>query len=101
MKDQTNPFLKFSEWYTEHNKEAHIYPDSVSLGTASASGRVAVRTVLLKTYSEQGFTFFTNYNSRKAADLESNQQAALLFYWPESERQVRIEGRVVKIRPEE
>lgn len=87
-----NPFLQFDKWYREHLAGRDRIPESVYLGTSSPDGRVSVRTVLLKDYGETGFTFFTNYNSKKGMQLDSNKYAALLFYWPEKNRQVRIEG---------
>ncbi len=87
-----DPFIQFECWYREHLSSGIAIPESVSLGTASADGKVSVRTVLLKDYGEKGFIFFTNYNSKKGDQLASNRQASLLFYWPESARQVRIEG---------
>lgn len=92
-----NPVTQFDSWYREHLSYGYDIPESVYLGTASAAGRVSVRTVLLKDYGETGFTFFTNYRSRKALQLDSNNNAALLFYWPEKGRQVRIEGFAEKI----
>ena len=64
-------------------------------------GRVSARTVLLKDYSDKGFVFFTNYGSRKGHQLSDNKRAALLFYWPESGRQIRIEGITEKVSEEE
>lgn len=96
-----DPFVLFDKWYKTHLKFGSAIPDSVSLATASSSGQVSVRTVLLKDYSEKGFTFFTNYKSKKGAQLDSNPNAALLFYWPENGRQVRIEGVVEKISEQE
>lgn len=96
-----DPFVLFDNWYKTHLKFGSAIPDSVSLATASSSGQVSVRTVLLKDYSEKGFTFFTNYKSKKGAQLDSNPNAALLFYWPENGRQVRIEGVVEKISEQE
>ena len=87
-----NPVTQFDIWYREHLSFGNDIPESVSLGTVSADGKVSVRTVLLKDYGESGFTFFTNYRSKKARQLASNSSAALLFYWPEKGRQVRIEG---------
>jgi pyridoxamine 5'-phosphate oxidase len=92
-----DPFVQFTKWYSEHLEEGAAIPDAVSLGTASASGRVSLRTVLLKGYNENGFVFFTNYNSKKGVQLSENHFAALLFYWPESGRQVRIEGITEKV----
>jgi pyridoxamine 5'-phosphate oxidase len=98
---ESNPFVQFGKWYREHLSAGIDIPDSVSLGTAFSDGRVSVRTVLLKGYDETGFLFFTNYKSKKGRQIESNPQAALLFHWPESGRQIRIEGSVIKISEEE
>jgi pyridoxamine 5'-phosphate oxidase len=92
-----NPFIQFDLWYKEHLASGTANADSVSLGTAFADGRVSVRTVLLKEFDEAGFVFFTNYNSKKGSQLSENSRAALLFYWPGSDRQVRIEGVAFKI----
>jgi pyridoxamine 5'-phosphate oxidase len=95
------PFVQFKTWYEEHLLSGIEIPDSVTLATASAEGRVSARTVLLKEYNDNGFVFFTNYKSRKGIQLSSNPRAALLFYWPESGRQVRIEGYTEKITEDE
>jgi len=71
------------------------------LATASANGRPTARTVLLKGVDQQGFSFYTNYESMKGKQLSENPHAALLFYWPQFERQVRIEGTVEKLSREE
>jgi pyridoxamine 5'-phosphate oxidase len=92
-----DPFTQFKTWYDEHLAYGIAIPDSVALGTSTPDGHVAVRTVLLKDYDETGFIFYTNYKSRKGRQLLSNPKAALLFYWPESCRQVRIEGVTEKI----
>ncbi len=92
-----NPFIQFDIWYRNHQTSGLAEPSAVSLGTASDKGQVSVRTVLLKDYSENGFIFYTNYESKKGMQLKSNNYAALLFYWPESGRQVRIEGKVEKV----
>jgi pyridoxamine 5'-phosphate oxidase len=98
---EPDPFILFDAWYKENLDSGILPPNSVSLGTASTDGRVSVRTVLLKGYSEKGFVFFTNYNSRKGSHLSSNPMAALLFYWPELSRQIRIEGMVSKVSEKE
>ncbi len=96
-----NPFVQFDIWYKEHlNSEVKI-PEAVSLGTTDSGGRVSLRTVLLKDFDKRGFVFFTNYNSKKGIQLASNPRVALLFYWPESARQIRIEGYVIKVSEEE
>ena len=96
-----DPFVQFKTWYAAHIGSGEAIPDSVTLATSSKDGRVSARTVLLKDYSDKGFVFFTNYNSRKGIQLFSNPQAALLFYWPESGRQVRIEGITEKVSEED
>ncbi len=94
-----NPFIQFDRWYRQHLSLDLRIPEAAYLGTASSDGKVSVRTVLLKNYSEAGFVFFTNYKSRKGSQLASNRNAALLFYWPEMNRQVRIEGIAEKVPP--
>lgn len=96
-----DPYVQFRSWYNEHLAAGIAIADSVSLGTAWSDGRISVRTVLLKDFNENGFVFFTNYESRKGSQLTSNPWAALLFYWPESARQVRIEGLTEKISDED
>ncbi len=96
-----DPYIQFEIWYKERLNSGTEVPDAVSLGTATPSGKVSVRTVLLKEFDEKGFVFYTNYNSRKASHLLSNHRAALLFYWPESGRQVRIEGVTIRVSEEE
>ncbi len=73
----------------------------VALATADASGRPSTRMVLLRGVDERGFVFYTNYNSRKAQDLAANPYAALCFHWPTIEEQIRIEGAVERVAPEE
>ena len=96
-----DPFVQFDRWYREHLAEVTIYPESFSLGTSTVEGRVSVRTVLLKEYGPAGFVFFSNYESKKGKQLEDNPDVSMLFYWPESARQIRIEGRAEKISPVE
>jgi pyridoxamine 5'-phosphate oxidase len=98
---EKKPFKQFDLWYRERLSAGIEIPDSVSLGTGSADGRISVRTVLLKEYNKNGFVFFTNYNSKKGAQLLSNPKAAMLFHWAESGRQVRVEGSVSKLTVEE
>lgn len=96
-----DPFTQFDIWYTERLRTGIEVPDAVILGTSTSSGRVSVRVVLLKEYNEKGFVFYTNYQSRKARHLRSNHHAAFVFYWPESKRQIRIEGVIIKVEDEE
>jgi pyridoxamine 5'-phosphate oxidase len=96
-----SPFVQFGKWFQERLDAGIDVPDAVSLGTSSVDGSVSLRTVLLKEYGQSGFGFFSNYLSRKGNQLEKNPQAALLFYWPEFSRQIRIEGLVNKVSAEE
>lgn len=92
-----NPYDKFDEWFQKAVKSEPADPNAMTLATSSAAGQPSARTVLMKSFDESGFVFYTNYNSRKARDFLQNPQAALLFYWKSLERQVRIEGRVEKV----
>jgi pyridoxamine 5'-phosphate oxidase len=88
------PLPLFTRWYGE--AEAAALPDynAVALATATEDGAPSVRIVLLRGFDERGFVFFTNYRSRKARELAVNARAALVFYWPQLKRQIRIEGLV-------
>jgi pyridoxamine 5'-phosphate oxidase len=92
-----DPFLQFGKWYSERESEDVAFPNAFSLATATLNGDVSVRTVLLKDFTNAGFVFFTNYSGRKGRQLAENGKAAMLFYWPDPGRQVRIEGSVEKI----
>jgi len=96
-----DPFIQFKKWYKEHLASANEIPDSVTIATAGPDGHVSARTVLLKDFDEKGFIFYTNYTSRKGSQLAANPRAALLFYWQESGRQIRIEGIAEKIPEKE
>ena len=96
-----DPIIQFSKWYDKRLSLNLSVPNTMSLATISGNGSVSVRTLLLKGFDENGFVFFTNYESRKGKQLEVNPSAALLFYWPESGQQVRIEGSVTKVSQEE
>lgn len=94
------PFGQFASWFDEAMAAALPEPTAMTLATADADGRPSARVVLLKGV-DTGFVFYTNYESTKGRQLAANPQAALLFFWPELERQIRIEGRVEKLTPEE
>jgi pyridoxamine 5'-phosphate oxidase len=98
---EPDPFKQFEKWYKERLITKVNYPGSVTLATSTPDGHPSSRTVLLKDYSDAGFVFFTNYSSKKGKQLSQNPKAAMLFYWPESGRQVRIEGYVEKVSVEE
>lgn len=89
-----DPLPLFQRWLDEAIAADIHLPEAMTLATATPDGRPSARLVLLKQVDERGFVFFTNYKSTKAGDLDSNPQAALVFYWPQFERQVRVEGRV-------
>jgi pyridoxamine 5'-phosphate oxidase len=89
-----DPLEQFAAWFDEARGRGAVEPDAMALATATRDGEPSVRMVLMKDFDERGITFFTNYASRKAAELEQNRRAALLFHWPELGRQIRIEGGV-------
>ena len=96
-----DPMVQFGTWF-ENVVDANLYePNAMILATATREGLPSVRTVLLKGYDGRGFVFYTNYEGRKARELEANPACALLFYWGELERQVRIEGRAGRVPGEE
>jgi len=92
-----NPFSQFKKWYEEHLISGIATPEAMTLATASLDGKVSARTVLLKDFNDTGFVFYTNYKSKKSSQITSNSNAALLFYWSEAGRQVRIEGITEKV----
>jgi pyridoxamine 5'-phosphate oxidase len=94
---QPNPFNQFEKWFIEVLKVGLIEPNAMILATADAKANPSVRVVLLKELNKKGFTFFTNYGSRKGKNLSENSSASVLFFWTELERQVRIEGKIKKI----
>lgn len=87
-----NPFQQFDQWFQDALTAGIRDANAMTLATASLDGRPAARIVLLKGADDLGFVFFSNYQSRKGTELTENPRAALLFFWPELERQVRIEG---------
>ncbi len=87
-----DPFVQFDRWFNEAVKAAVPEPNAVSVATVAADGQPSLRTVLLKFYDRKGFVFYTNYGSRKARELDGNPRIALLFFWPELFRQVKIRG---------
>lgn len=90
------PLLQFERWWQEVIDSELEEPNAMTLATSTADGRPSARIVLLKSFSEEGFLFFTNYESRKGHELAENPRVTLLFFWKELERQVRIEGTVSK-----
>ena len=96
-----DPLELFDRWFTFAKKVGVYWPDSSSLATADAAGIPSIRMVLLKSYDQRGFVFYTNYESRKGRELGENPNAALAIYWNDLVRQVRILGRVEKVSTEE
>ena len=96
-----NPFRQFDAWFAQAVDAKLPEPNTMTLATVDSRGRPSARIVLIKGVDERGFMFFTNYESRKGRELADNPHASLLFYWIELERQVRIEGNVVKASPAE
>ena len=91
-----DPFEQFARWF-EQARATDPDPTAMTLATAASDGRPSARMVLLKDFDGRGFVFYTNYGSRKAGDIDGTHHAALLFYWPSLERQVRIEGTASRV----
>jgi len=96
-----DPIRQFKAWFDDAVGAKIPHADTMVLATATPDGVPSARVVLLKSVDERGFVFYTNYRSRKGKDLESNPHAALTFFWPELDRQVRIEGSVSRLTPTE
>lgn len=88
------PFEQFDKWFKEAVETKANEPNACVLSTVGEAGRPSARVVLLREYGKDGFALFTNYNSRKGKELHKNPYACLTFFWPELERQIRIEGKV-------
>jgi len=95
-----NPMRQFAHWF-EQVRHTEGDPTAMALATASPEGRPSVRMVLLKGIDDRGYILYTNYESRKAREMEATGRASLLFFWPSVERQVRIDGIVERISPVE
>jgi len=96
-----DPVARFREWFEAARAAGTEVPEAMTLATADAEGRPSARMVLLKSADERGFTFFTGYESRKGRELAENPRGALVFYWRELGRQVRVEGPVRRLPAEE
>lgn len=92
-----DPLLQFEHWFEQARAAALKEVNAMSLATVTSDGMPQVRTVLLKSFDQRGFVFFTNYQSAKAKELDANLKASILFPWLDLERQVRISGDVEKI----
>ncbi len=92
-----DPLLQFAEWFGQAQKTEIADPTAMTLATVDKSGQPSQRTVLLKYFDGKGFVFFTNFESRKAKEIENNAKVSLLFVWLDLERQVMVNGTAVKI----
>jgi len=92
-----DPVERFREWFREAEQAGVEVPEAMTLATASADGIPSARMVLLKDVDEEGFVFYSGYGSRKAGELEQNPRAALVFYWRQLGKQVRVEGQVERV----
>lgn len=97
---QTNPFELFEAWFEEAKESELNDPNAMALATATPEGAPSVRMVLLKGHGPEGFTFYTNAQSRKGAEIRANMQASLLFHWKSLRRQIRIEGPLTEVSSE-
>ena len=95
-----NPFDQFEKWLQEAIQHCKIEPNAMTLATVE-NGRPTTRVVLLKGFDERGLMFYSNYESRKGQEMDKNPFVCLNFWWPELERQVRVEGKVERLSEEE
>jgi len=96
-----DPVVQFGRWFEQAEQAGLLEPTAMTLATATPDGRPSARMVLLRGFDERGFCFYTNYESRKGIELAANPRAALVFWWGELERQVRVEGTVSTTSREE
>ena len=97
FEDEANPIVLFKKWFATAEKSETNDPNALSLATSSSDGIPSVRMVLLKNLSDQGFVFYTNFNSKKGNDLNNNPNASMCFHWKSIRRQVRVSGKVVVV----
>ncbi|MFN5793812.1 MAG: pyridoxamine 5'-phosphate oxidase [Bacteroidota bacterium] len=93
----SNPIVQFDLWMKEALNADIPEPHAMNVSTVSKEGKPSSRIVLLRNFSENGFVFYTNYNSKKGNDISENNSAAINFFWPQLERQIRIEGKLQKV----
>jgi len=96
-----NPLVLFNRWLEDAINAEVPEPTAMTVATSTFEGKPSARMMLLKGADENGFSFFTNYESRKARQLSQNPYAALVFFWPQLERQIRVEGKISKVSPKE
>jgi len=97
----SDPITLFEDWFNDAKKSGLLLPEAMSVSSVSRDGQPSSRMVLLKSFDQDGFVFYTNYGSRKSQEIEENGKVALLFHWSVLQRQVRIEGTLEKISKEE
>jgi pyridoxamine 5'-phosphate oxidase len=96
-----DPFQQFSRWFQQAIESGALEPNAMTLATATRNGAPSARMVLLKEVDERGFVFYTNYDSQKGRELAENPRAALVFYWANLSRQVRVVGEVARVTRKE
>ena len=96
-----DPFVQFANWFDEYVASGPLEPSACTVSTVGSDGSPSSRVVLLKGFDDRGFVFFTNYESKKARDMEAEPRVAMHFFWPELERQIEITGRAEKTSREE
>lgn len=96
-----SPFKQFDKWLTDAETAGFLDPNAVTVATVGNDGMPSMRVVLLKSFDEQGFVFYTNYESKKGREIADNPLASMLFFWDKLERQIRIQGKIEKVTPEE
>ena len=101
FKDLENPIDLFGEWFAEAKKTEINDPNAFALATANKNGIPSVRMVLLKDYSQNGFVFYTNLDSKKSSDVKSNPNASICFHWKSLLRQIRVTGQISKVSDKE
>lgn len=101
ISSDSTPLALFTQWFNDANKSGILLPEAMSVSSCNSDGQPSSRMVLLKDFDERGFVFFTNYGSRKSHELQENNKVALLFHWNVLQRQIRIEGTVEKVTPQE
>jgi pyridoxamine 5'-phosphate oxidase len=92
-----DPFVQFDRWFQAATRAQVLDPNAMNIATVAADGQPSSRTVLLKYYDQRGFVFYTNLGSRKAREIDANPRVALLFFWPEIHRQVKIRGTAARV----
>lgn len=92
-----DPLLQFEKWFADALHDNQLHPNAFVLSTSTRDGKPSARVVLLKGIDPEGFVFYTNYESRKASEIKENSFAAMTFFWPRLERQIRVEGSVKRV----